>query len=54
MNTALYLLRATQMGLSISDLEQLEEGMVVDMMTESVNDGADYRECASQEDMDRF
>lgn len=54
MNTAVYLLRAKQMGLTISDMENLEEGMIVDMLTESVNDTAEYREMASQEDMDRF
>lgn len=54
MNTAVYLLRAAQLGLSMMDLENLEEGMVVDMMTESANDTAEYKEMASQEDMDRF
>ncbi len=54
MNTAVYLLRAVQLGLTINDLEQLDEGMVVDMLTESANDSAEYQDCASQEDMDRF
>ena len=42
------------MGLSIADLEQLDEGMVFDMITESINDTAEYTVMASQEDMDRF
>lgn len=54
MNTAVYLLRAVQLGLSMMDLENLEEGIIVDMMTESANDTAEYKELASQEDMDRF
>lgn len=54
MNTAVYLLRAAQLGLSMNDLENMEEGLVVDMMTESVNDTAEYHQMASQEDMDRF
>lgn len=54
MNTAVYLLRAIQLGLTINDLEQLDEGMVVDMFIESANDSAEYQERASQEDMNRF
>ena len=54
MNTAVYLLRAIQLGLSISDMEKIDEGMIVDMFIESANDSVDYQACASQEDMDRF
>lgn len=53
-NTAVYLLRAVQMGLSICDMENLDEGMIIDLLTESVNDTADYQTLASQEDMDGF
>ena len=38
MNTALYLLRCVQIGLSISDLELLSIGMIFDMFTEQAND----------------
>ena len=38
MTTALFLLRAAQMGLSMSDLDLLTIGMVWDMMTEAAND----------------
>lgn len=55
MNTALYLLRCVQIGLSISDLELLEVGMIYDMFTESSNDDWDgWRQKATQEDMDKF
>ena len=35
MTSALFLLRAVQMGLTITDLDNLEYGTVIDMMTES-------------------
>lgn len=54
MNTALYVLRAKQMGLSLSEMEELEEGFITDMIIESNNDSCEYKEIASQEDFDRF
>lgn len=54
MTLGLFLLRAVQMGLSISDLDGLEYGTVTDMMTESSNDDYPYRQLATQEDFDRF
>ena len=54
MTTALFLLRAVQMGLSIADLDGLEYGTVIDMMTESANDEAKYNYLATQEDFDRW
>lgn len=42
------------MGLSIDDLDGLEYGMVIDMMTESDNDGAKYNYVATQADFDRW
>ena len=53
-NTPLFLLRAVQLGLSMSDLDLLTIGMVNDMITESANDGCEYNELATQEDFDRF
>lgn len=50
----LYVLRCYESGLRIADLEELDEGMVLDMLTEAANDQCEYRELASQEDMDRF
>ena len=44
------------MGLLIEELDQLEEGMVLDMITESINDTAadEYQELATQADFDKF
>lgn len=42
------------MGLKMSDLEDLNEGFVVDMMIESSNDDYDYPTKATQEDFDKF
>ena len=38
MTTALFLLRAAQLGIPIRDLELLTMGMVTDMMIEANND----------------
>lgn len=54
MTTALYLLRCVQVGLSIADLDILEYGQVLGMITESGNDSYKYRPLATQEDFDRF
>lgn len=44
------------MGLTLSELDQLDEGVVMDMIIESVNDLCDdeYRQVATQEDFDSF
>ena len=54
MTTALFLLRCTQMGLTMEDLDRLDMGMVLDMLTESANDDYDYPRKATQEDFDKF
>lgn len=54
MNTALFHLRAVQLGLSIGDLELLSVGMVYDMLIERQNDGYDYPVLATQADIDRL
>lgn len=54
MTTALFLLRAAQLGIPIRDLELLTVGMVTDMMIEADNDTAEYDQLATQEDFDRF
>ena len=55
MNTALYVLRAKQMGLSLDEMEMLDEGFITDMIIESNNDSYDgYQQLASQEDFDKF
>lgn len=54
MTTGLFVLRAVQMGLSLDDLDGLEYGAVLDMMTESSNDDIHYSQMATQEDFDKF
>ena len=54
MTTALFVLRCLQIGLRLTDLDLIDEGMAYDMMVESGNDSAEYKVMASQEDMNRF
>ena len=54
MTTALFLLRAAQMGLSMSDLDLLTIGMIWDMMTEAANDHCTYEQLPTQDDFDSF
>lgn len=54
MTTPLFMLRATQMGISIGDLELLTIGMVLDMCTEAQNDSFKYPNMATQSDFDKF
>lgn len=54
MTTALFLLRAYQAGIGLSDLEILDEGMVMDIIIEAGNDHAEYAQKATQEAFDRF
>ena len=42
------------MGLTLDDLDSLEFGIIVDMMTESSNDDYEYKVVATQEDFDAF
>ena len=58
MTTPLFLLRCLEVGLSMSDLELLTVGLVLDIWTERLNDDvkepkSDIRE-ATQEDCDKF
>lgn len=48
------MLRCKEIGLSISELEEIEFGLVADMLTEKGNDNYDYPYKASQSDFDRF
>lgn len=54
MTTALFLLRAAQLGVPVSDLDTLSIGMVLDMCAEALNDQEEYPVIATQEDFDRF
>lgn len=53
-NTALFLLRSFQLGLSIDDMQQLTIGMVLDMFAEAGNDSIEYKQVATQADFDAF
>ena len=48
------MLRCVQLGIGIADLDLLTVGMVMDMLTEKGNDGADYSYLATQADFDRW
>lgn len=54
MTTALFHLRAIQIGLTLADLDSLSYGEVLDIFTEKGNDSYDYKELANQEDFDKF
>lgn len=54
MTTPLFLLRSVEIGISISDLDLLTVGLVIDMWTEKANDGAKYNKIATQDDFDKF
>lgn len=54
MTSALFLLRCIQLGLTMSDLDDLSFGMVQDMIVESANDNYEWKEIANQSDFDRF
>lgn len=54
MSVALFLLRCTEIGLSMNDLDSLTVGMVNDMFVEKSNDNYEWRELASQDDFNKF
>ena len=54
MTTALLLLRATQVGVSVSDKDLLTIGMIQDMYVEALNAQAPYARIATLEDFDLF
>ncbi len=54
MTTPLFILRCTELGISIKDLDLLTIGLINDMYTESQNDEYKYREIATQDDFDNF
>lgn len=51
-NTALFMLRAIQCGISIRDMELLSIGMINDIFTEMKNDEYEYPYRATQEDIE--
>lgn len=54
MTTALFLLRCVEVGISISDLDLLTIGMVLDIWTEKANDSVKYKKVAGQSEFDKF
>lgn len=48
------MLRCVELGLTQDDLEKLEIGMILDMLTERANDDYEYPYMATQGDFDRF
>lgn len=54
MTTPLFLLRCLEIGISITDLDYLTIGMVMDIWTEKGNDSVKYDQMATQEDFDKF
>lgn len=60
MTTPLFLLRCVELGISVSDLDLLTIGLVLDMWTEKANDGYGYAKgesniiTAGQREFDRF
>ena len=54
MTAPLFLLRSVEIGISISDLDLLTVGRVIDMWTEKANDGVKYNKIATHDDFDKF
>lgn len=57
MTTPLFLLRCVEIGVSISDLDLMTVGLLIDMWTEKANDGVKYKMVAreaTQQDFDVF
>ena len=54
MTTPLFLPRCLEIGISITDLDYLTIGMVMDIWTEKGNDSVKYDQMATQEDFDKF
>ena len=50
----MFLLRCVEVGISISDLDLLTIGLILDLWTEKGNDSEEYAYVASQDDYDRF
>ena len=54
MTTALYDLRAVQLGLSLLDLDSMTMGMFADMFAERANDDFAYAQTATADDYANF
>ena len=54
MNTAVFMLRCKELGLSIYGLEEIDFGLVNDMLIEQGNDKYEYPTKATKKDFDKF
>lgn len=52
--TALVILRALQVGLTLDDLNELTVGDVMDILVERLNDEVEYPRKATKADFERF
>lgn len=48
------MLRCKELGLSLDELNEIDFGLVMDMLTERCNDEYDYPYKATQKDFDNF
>lgn len=48
------MLRCKELGLTINELEEISYGLVMDMLTEKINDEEEYPYKAGQADFDKF
>lgn len=54
MTTPLFMLRAIELGLSVEDIDELDTGLIYDMLIERSNDEYEYPIEATQSDFDKF
>ena len=54
MNTAVFMLRCKELGLSINELEEIDFGLVNDMLIEQGNDQYEYPSKATKKDFEKF
>lgn len=52
--TALFLLRCVQLGLSLDDLDRMTVGMVFDIMLERGRDDEEWKDIATEKDIEQF
>lgn len=50
----LVMLRWLELGLSVADIDELDMGLIMDMIIEKANDSYEYPYIATQKDFDNF
>lgn len=53
-NTAVWFLRAKQLGLTLEEMDEMDIGFLIDLFIESINDEYKYPQMATQADIDRL